>query len=229
MLPELTILDDGRSIEGFLFLRFAFNNDIPFVAAFPLLKLLVLHYHTVLLCQRRVLRYCKKLVPTLHEVVQRVKSIIRLILLVDSVVMRHILCNIWVLTEFDKLNDLLWSLSDEELDELLDGQSLLRLIFHTQENFFLGKCISLLIDGILVEVDLPPQSGQLVIKSFDGFIEGRAESYFKYRSKRRDCSINLATLSRFKEFPSIYFFSVAHSFIVLFAYPNIIFLSPSGV
>ena len=119
---------------------------------------------------------------------------------------------------------MLWSLSDEELNELFDGQSLLRLILHAQENLFLCKGVSLLVDGILVEVNLSPQSSQLVIQSFDGFIEGRTDLSTKYRSKRRDCSMNLATLSRFKEFPSIYFFSVAHSFMVLFEYPNIIFL-----
>lgn len=150
-----------------MFLRFSFNRDIPFVAAFPLLKLLVFYYITVLLCQRRILRYRKKLIPTLHEVVQSIKSIICLILLVYSVIIRHILGNIWVLTELNKLDDLLWSLSDEKLDELLNGESLLRLIFHTQEDLFLGKGVCLLINGILVEVDLPPQSSQLVIQRFN--------------------------------------------------------------
>ena len=54
LLSELAIFNDGGSIECLLFLSLTFNRNIPFVAALPLLKFLVLDNTAVLLCQRRV-------------------------------------------------------------------------------------------------------------------------------------------------------------------------------
>jgi hypothetical protein len=85
--------------------------------------------------------------------------------------MIEILCYFWILTERDESNYLLWSLLNQEFDQLLNSQSLLSFILNSKQHLLLGKGVGLLVDRILIEIDLPSESGELVIKCLDGFVE----------------------------------------------------------